>query len=169
MGARKKDHPECGVGNRGRRRRGAGQSAGQRPTRQRNSKDLTELSEQENPFGPQSHWSSLLCEREYLQDEIIRGEKYLRQLHREAGTVCALMESWTGNRIATAHASTGLALTEAVQGLEGNLERSLKDWLDRLQQRLEAVTRGIDVVPIELSTCQPASEESVFTLLRGVG
>ena len=48
---------------------------------------------QTNPFGPQSQWSSLLCERELLQDEILRGQKYLLQLHRDVATGCAMLQA----------------------------------------------------------------------------
>ena len=163
MGARSKQHPRGQVA-RSHRRCKAG---GERTPLPIESGYSSLRTSRGNPFGPQSQWSSLLWEREYLQDEIVRGEKYLRQLHRDIEAGCLFWETWNPNE----PTPSGLPYTVAATsiGITDTLERSLQDWLERLQKRLEAVSKDIEVMPTHRALAPQSLEESVFTLLRAAG
>ena len=167
MGARSKHHPGGETTRRHGQRNSGGQSGGEctaAPLRSRNSR--VQISSG-NPFGPQSQWSSLLWEREYLQDEIVRGEKYLRQLHRDLGAGSTLLEAWTYTQ--TAVSAAPYTAVSTPPEIADTLERSLQDWLDRLQKRLRAVSKDIEVVPTHRALAPQRFEEPVFTLLRAAG
>jgi hypothetical protein len=122
---------------------------------------------QTNPFGPQSQWSSLLCERELLQDEILRGQKYLTQLHRDVAAGCALLQAWADCEAELAETPEVEAATPISVG--STLEDSLRSWIGRLEERLQTVMRDIDVLPSQKLLESQDPEEFVFTLLRAAG
>src|SRR5262245_19576406 len=92
MGARTKHHPVQGNKLEPRQCLRAGPWAGNKQPYAPASSGGPDNSAVDNPFGPQSQWSSLLCEREYLQDEILRGERYLHQIRGEVASGWTLME-----------------------------------------------------------------------------
>lgn len=115
-----------------------------------NSPSLTESS----PFGPQSLFSRLLREREFLQQEISRGRNLLGQWN--VGPVSngklEAKTSWT------ADADKPLLLADQA------MQKFLAGWVARLEETLNSVTCQIAIE----SARQPVVEadESMFQLLR---
>jgi hypothetical protein len=138
---------------------------GQPPATERVVWDLRVF--QSNPFGPQSQWSSLLCERELLQDEIVRGQKYLLQLRGEGGPGSVPWQVFVGYGVELREGPP--PTTPGPSSVADNLELSLRDWIQRLEERLEAVTHSIETAPGPSVLRAQRAEEPVFTLLRAAG
>ncbi len=139
----------------------------QRRTRNQNEVALAANIFEANLFGPQSRWSSLLGQREHLENEIYRGRKYLSRLEKDLADCDALVQAWPARRPRTARngrgsrASHSMATSSMVQFLEG--------WLDHLQQRLTAVNREIQAMEVQNEAETILPEESMFALLRAAG
>jgi hypothetical protein len=117
-----------------------------------------------NLFGPQTRWSSLLGQREHLQNEIHRGAIYLARLQKDVADCTALVETWTVPRKNSSRNGHTPVLT-----LKNSMVRSLSLWLDHLQEQLDAVTRELQAMEKSngADLCPP--EESMFALLRAAG
>ena len=94
-----------------------------------------------NPFGPQSPWSSLLGQREHLEHEIKRGRKYLEQLRKDLTECGAFVQAWPGD---DQKGGNGWMPSLAQQASANDaMEQFLVGWLERLEERLHAVTKEI--------------------------
>jgi hypothetical protein len=119
------------------------------------------LSEQEgdlSPFGPQSLWSSLLDQREFLEMELLRGGQLLEQW-RKAWAVHTHAETM---EVANPIAPLGpLLLQDQV------MEQFLSDWVGLLERTFATVNGRLDGQTPERARCN--GDESLFALLRGAG
>jgi hypothetical protein len=116
-----------------------------------------------NLFGPQTRWSSLLGQREHLENEIHRGQKYLARLQKDLADCDALVQAWPAPARSSARNGRG------AMAAKNGMVRSLLTWLNHLQERLGAVNREIEAQEREngAEACLP--EESMFALLRAAG
>ena len=118
-------------------------------------------------FGPQSQWSSLLGQREHLQDEIAHGTKYLGQLRKDLTECGAPVRAWPRTtQPSRRHARLDRTGASA---LSGNIEQFLSAWLEQLQERLTAVNREIAALESKNETEPVFPEESMLALLRAAG
>jgi hypothetical protein len=120
-----------------------------------------------NPFGPQSHWSSLLGQREYLQRELARGRRSLEQLRKDLAECGAIVEAWPTAAPARGR-TTQWNRARSVVANDG-MEHFLASWLEQLEKRLGAVTRDLEAFQTEQGTSPLVPEESMFELLRAAG
>jgi hypothetical protein len=120
-----------------------------------------------NLFGPQSKWSSLLGQREHLQNEIARGKRHLEQLRKELAECDALMQTWPSTD-KPAGRNSGLERRQTSL-VNDSIEQFLSGWLVHLEQQLAAVVAEIQAVEQQNAAEPIFPEESMFELLRAAG
>ena len=118
-----------------------------------------------NLFGPQSRWSLLLGQREHLENEILRGQKYMARLQKDLADWETLMGNWRGR---TTWTRNGRPVRKQRAHASDSMVQFLTTWLDHLHVQLNAVTSEIQA--LERRTSEPAlPEESMLALLRAAG
>ncbi len=120
-----------------------------------------------NLFGPQSHWSSLLGEREHLQSEIKRGRKYLEQLRKDLAQCSAVLHGWP-NGEKESEETPPRNLSQEIAANDA-MEQFLLSWLERLEERRAAVMREIEDLQMQSSAEPLNPEEAMYELLRAAG
>ncbi len=120
-----------------------------------------------NVFGPQTHWSSLLSQRERLEIEIHHSKKYLEQLRKDLAADDALVEGTTAS--GQEAESVLVCNFHAPVAASGAMEHSLLDWLQQLEERQLAVIREIEALEAQCELEPSSPEESMFELLRAAG
>ena len=118
-------------------------------------------------FGPQSRWSSLLGQREHLQNEITRGRRHLAQLRKDLAECDVLLRTWpfTGKSPGrNGHADHGRQLAAGA-----SIEQFLSGWLVHLEEQLAAVVAELQAVEQQSPATPIFPEESMYELLRAAG
>ena len=120
-----------------------------------------------NLFGPQSKWSSLLGQREHLQNEIARSKRHLEQLRKELAECDALVQTWP----CTVQASgrNGRPEHRQASAVNESIEQFLTGWLTHLEEQLTAVVAEIQAVEQQNAAEPFYPEESMYELLRAAG
>ena len=109
------------------------------------------------PFGPQSRWSVLLGEREFLREEIDRGRLCLERLQRDVVECRApLCSQWAPDK-------------PQASATDDTMVAFLSGWLLELEDRFGVVIQEIDAVTKQGGTEPKHLEESMFALLRAAG
>jgi hypothetical protein len=128
---------------------------------------LTVGSFEANLFGPQSRWSSLLRQREHLQNEIARGKRHLDQLRKDLSECDALVQAWPSTEKASGR--NGPLERRQPTAASESIEQFLSGWLIHLDEQLDAVVAEIQAVEQETAVEPIFPEESMFALLRAAG
>jgi hypothetical protein len=121
------------------------------------------------PFGPQTHWSYLVSQRELLQDEIDRGRRCLEHLRKDIRECTTVFGSWPGSSVFKTWTATTTPADSGAKNQKNDMEDSLDGWLQFLEQRLGYVTEEIDALIAESRGSHQDAEESMFALLRAAG
>jgi hypothetical protein len=138
-------------------------------SRVRNHKEtvLTVSIFEASPFGPQTRWSSLLGQREHLQNEIARGRRHLEQLRKDLAECDALVRTWpTADKAASRNGRNEHRRQSAIND---SIEQFLSGWLVHLEEQLAAVVAEIQAVEQQNAAEPIFPEESMFELLRAAG
>ena len=117
------------------------------------------------PFGPQSHWSYLVSQRELLQEEIDRGKRCLEQLRKDLLECTTVFGTWPGS----SSFKTWTATSNQETGSNTEMEEFFGGWLHLLEENLGSVTEQIDNMVVEAGPAHTDAEESMFALLRAAG
>ena len=117
------------------------------------------------PFGPQSHWSYLVSQRELLQEEIDRGKRCLEQLRKDLLECTTVFGTWPGS----SSFKTWTATSNQKIGSNTEMEEFFGGWLHLLEENLGSVTKQIDNMVVEAGPAHTDTEESMFALLRAAG
>jgi hypothetical protein len=117
-----------------------------------------------NLFGPQSKWSSLLGQREHLQNEIARGKRHLEHLRKELAECDALVQTWPSKQRAAARNGRSYC-----SGVNESIVDFLSGWLVHLEEQLAAVVAEIQAIEQQNAAEPLCPEESMYELLRAAG
>ena len=117
------------------------------------------------PFGPQSHWSYLVNQRELLQEELDRGKRCLEQLRKDLLECTTVFGTWPGSSNFKTWTSTSSQNNDS----STEIEEFFGGWLHLLEQNLGSVTKQIDNMVAEAGPAHADAEESMFALLRAAG
>jgi hypothetical protein len=120
-----------------------------------------------NLFGPQSKWSSLLGQREHLQNEIARSKRHLEQLRKESLECETVVQIWPGTDKAPGR-NDRLERRNRTAANE-SIEEFLSGWLIHLEEQLAAVVGEIQVGEQQSAVEPICPEESMYELLRAAG
>ena len=118
-------------------------------------------------FGPQSRWSSLLGQREHLQNEITRGRRHLEQLRKDLADCDASLRS--GPPLGKPPSRNGRLENPRQFATCASIEQFLSGWLLHLEDQLAAVVAEIQAVEQQSETKPIFPEESMYELLRAAG
>jgi hypothetical protein len=119
-----------------------------------------------HPFGPQSHWSYLVSQRELLQEEIDRGKRCLEQLRKDLAECTTVFGTWPGSSSFKTWTATS---KQSKSHSSSEVEEFFGGWLNLLEQNLGSVTKEIDNMSVVSTEKRPNVDESMFALLRAAG
>jgi hypothetical protein len=120
-----------------------------------------------NLFGPQSKWSSLLGQREHLQNEIGRGKRHLEQLRKELVECDGLVQTWPSAE--KKHGRNGRTDHRYRSPVDDSIEQFLSGWLIQLEEQLAAVVGEIQALERQHAAQPVCPDESMYELLRAAG
>jgi hypothetical protein len=139
------------------------------PRRARNPKEtaLTVGVFEASLFGPQTRWSSLLGQREHLQNEIARGRRHLDQLRKDLAECDVLERAFPTKDKASGR--NGQAERRRQLATNDSIEQFLSGWLEHLEEQLAAVVAEIQALEPHNAAEPIFPEESMYELLRAAG
>jgi hypothetical protein len=118
-------------------------------------------------FGPQSKWSALLRQREHLQIEIQNGRRYLEQFRKDLAECAAPLMTLAQEQWQASASWTPMLVRQAAS--EDIIEQTLLSFLERLEERLQAVHKEIEQIQGDGHPEPLDPEEDMFALLRAAG